>query len=135
MTANELMDSFYLHDSSLTMITRSAGTAVLSIDLCLWAQESYRDEMPDIAPLRVTLSGVRELSLTIDNKTEELPERTVFADLPGVFDAEILEAKPLSDRKLLLCLFLTKKDEQVYAEIRVTADDFNPEVVLCSAPR
>lgn len=130
MTANELTDSFYLHDSSLTMITRSAGTAVLSIDLCLWAQESYRDEMPDIAPLRVTLSGVRELSLTIDGKTEELSERTVFADLPGVFDAEILDAKPLSDRKLLLCLFLTKKDEQVYAELRVTADDFNPEVVL-----
>ena len=130
MTAHELTDSFYLHDSSLIMITRSGGTAVLSIDLCLWAQENYRDEMPDIAPLRVTLSGVCELSLTIDDKTEELPERTVFADLPGVFDAEILEAKPLSDQKLLLCLFLTKKDEQVYAELCVTADDFRPEVVL-----
>lgn len=112
------------------MITRSADAAVLSIDLCLWAQESYRDGMPDIAPLKVTLSGVRELSLAIDDKTEELPERTVFADLPGVFDAEILKAKPLSDRKLLLCLFLTKKDEQVYAELNVTADDFRPEVVL-----
>ena len=55
---------------------------------------------------------------------------TRSADLPGVFDAEILEAKPLSDRKLLLCLFLTKKDEQVYAELCVTADDFYPEVVL-----
>ena len=135
MTACNFTSEYYLHDSSLTMITRSADTAVLSIDLCLWAQESYRDEMPDIAPLRVTLSGVRELSLTIDDKTEELPERTVFADLPGVFDAEILDAKPLSDRKLLLCLFLTKKDGQVYAEINVTADDFRPEVVLCSAPR
>lgn len=130
MTAHELTDSFFLHDSSLIMITRSADAAALSINLCLWAQESYRDEMPDIAPLRVTLSGVRELSLTIDDKTEELPERTIFADLPGVFDAEILEAKPLSDQKLLLCLFLTKKDEQVYAELCVTADDFYPEVVL-----
>lgn len=83
MTAHELTDSFCLHDSSLIMITRSADTAALSIDLCLWAQENYRDEMPDIAPLRVTLSGVRELSLAIDDKTEELPERTVFADLPG----------------------------------------------------
>lgn len=100
MTAHELTDSFYLHDSSLIMITRSADT------------------------------GVRELSLTIDDKTEELPERTVFADLPGVFDAEILEAKPLSDQKLLLCLFLTKKDEQVYAELNVTADDFYPEVTI-----
>lgn len=130
MTACNFTSEYYLHDSSLTTITRSADTAVLSIDLCLWAQESYRDEMPDIAPFRVTLSGVRELSLTIDGKTEELPERTVFADLPGVFDAEILEAKPLSDRKLLLCLFLTKKDEQVYAELCVTADDFRPEVIL-----
>ena len=130
MTAHELTDSFFLHDSSLIMITRSADAAALSTDLCLWAQESYRDGMPDIAPLRVTLSGVRELSLAIDDKTEELPEMTVFADLPGVFDAEILEAKPLSDRKLLLCLFLTKKDEQVYAELNVTADDFRPEVVL-----
>lgn len=130
MTAHEFTDSFCLHDSSLIMITRPADTAVLSIDLCLWAQESYRDEMPDIAPLRVTLSGVRELSLAIDDKTEEVPERTVFADLPGVFDAEILGAKPLSDRKLLLCLFLTKKDEQVYAELNVTADDFRPEVTI-----
>lgn len=130
MTACNFTSEYYLHDSSLIMITRSADTAVLSIDLCLWAQENYRDGMPDIAPLRVTLSGVRELSLAIDDKTEELPERTVFADLPGVFDAEILEVKPLSDRKLLLYLFLTKKDEQVYAELNVTADDFRPEVVL-----
>ena len=55
---------------------------------------------------------------------------TRSADLPCVFDAEILEAKPLSDRKLLLCLFLTKKDEQVYAELNVTADDFYPEVTI-----
>lgn len=130
MTAHELTDSFFLHDSSLISVTRSADAAVLSIDLCLWAQENYRDEMPDIAPLRVTLSGVRELSLAIDDKTEELPERTVFADLPGVFDAEILDAKPLPERKLLLCLFLTKKDEQVYAELCVTADDFYPEVTI-----
>ena len=40
MTAHELTDSFYLHDSSLIMITRSGGTAVLSIDLCLWAPEN-----------------------------------------------------------------------------------------------
>lgn len=130
MTACNFTSEYYLHDSSLIMITRSADTAVLSIDLCLWAQENYRDGMPDIAPLRVTLSGVRELSLAIDDKTEELPERTVFADLPGVFDAEILEVKPLSDRKLLLYLFLTKKDEQVYAELNVTADDFYPEVTI-----
>lgn len=69
-------------------------------------------------------------ALWIDDKTGELPGRTVFSDLPGVFDAEILEAKPLSDRKLLLCLFLTKKDEQVYAELCVTADDFYPEVTI-----
>ena len=33
MTAHELTDSFFLHDSSLIMITRSADAAVLSIDL------------------------------------------------------------------------------------------------------
>ena len=30
----------------------------------------------------------------------------------------------------LISVTLTKKDEQVYAELNVTADDFRPDVVL-----
>ena len=129
MTANDLTTKHYLHDSSLISITRSGDTAILTADLCLWAQDYYREGMPDIAPLNITLSGVKELSLTINEKTEQLPEKTIFSDLPGILDAEILDAKPLSDQKLLLCLSLTKKEDQIYAELNITADDFNPEVI------
>lgn len=66
MTAQALTDKYYLHDSSLIRITRAGDSAVLSIELCLWAQENRPDGMPDIAPFDVTLSGVRELSLTVD---------------------------------------------------------------------
>ena len=130
MTANELTDSFYLHDSSLTMITRSAGTAVLSIDLCLWAQESYRDEMPDIAPLRVTLSGVRELIKK--NARAHVAACTGSADSLDEFELNWL-ATTISDAVLQV---VARDDDPQMADrhitsllgfIRLGADAFLPQ--------
>ena len=62
MTIQELNNTYYFHDSSITGIkySKEQGKLDISIVFCYWAQKWYIEGEPELMDIKLSLEGVKD---------------------------------------------------------------------------
>lgn len=60
MTAEELINRFYFHDSTIIDMKHRGNALILTIDLCMYMQRNYRDGDPELKRITAEFIGVSD---------------------------------------------------------------------------
>ena len=111
MTIKELLRKYQFHDSMLEDIqTLNDHSVVLTIDVCLWMQDSYQETDPETQTQRFIFDGVTLC---------EYDEYDIDSDT--IIEAQILDAQTLE-------LIVLHDDDHTCHSVRICATGVNVSI-------